>query len=280
MTRIQHKTFTLIYCCLIFVIGLGLFWNAAAATVFKIITLEHRFAEEILPAILPLVGSDGTASAMQNNLIIRTNTANMTEIEQIIRSLDMPRQHLKITVNRNQNQSANDSSGQFSSNKRVGNIVIKNGKTQTIRDGVALDLEHQQSRSNISNTQFIQVTAGEKAFISVGQSVPYTQEWIHLTKQYASIQRISEFVTIDIGFAIRPRTIGNQIELEVTPRFSQLNKNRVIDFETFTTTIRTNRGEWINLASLMHENNDITRAIFRWQTNHESSNSQFSIKVE
>lgn len=281
MTNMQNKTAVLIQCCLIFIANICLVWSVHAATEFKIITLQHRFAEEILPVIRPLVGDNGTASAMQNNLIIRTSPANMAEIEQIISTLDTARQNLKITVNRNQNLSASGSSADVSGRKRIGNVTIESASgRQIIRDGVALNIENQQRKSNIANTQYIQVIDGEKAFISVGQSIPYTQEWVALTQRYVSVQRTTQFVTIDTGFAVRPRTIGNQVELEITPRFSQLNQRGIIDFETLTTVIRTNRGEWVDLANIMQQKDDVSRAIFNWQTNYQASSSQLLIKVE
>ncbi len=281
MKNMQNKVSTFIYGCLIFILGICLAWHAGAASEFKIITLQHRFAEEILPAIRPLVGNDGTATAMQNNLIIRTSPANMAEIEQIISTLDTARQNLKITVDRNKNSSFSGNSAEVSGRKRIGDVAIETGGSRRIiRDGVAINIENQQSRSNISNTQFIQVIDGEKAFISVGQSIPYTQEWVALTQRYVTVQRTTQFVTIDTGFAVRPRTIGNQIELEITPRFSQLNQRGAIDFETLTTIIRTKRGEWVDLAGIMQQKDNVSQAILNWQTNYESANSQLLIKVE
>jgi len=281
MTNMQNKTAVLIQCCLIFIISICLTWHAKAATEFKIITLQHRFAEEILPVIRPLVGDNGTASAMQNNLIIRTSPSNMAEIEHIISTLDTARQNLKITVNRNKSLNTNESSAAVTGRKRIGNVAVETGGSRrVIRDGIALNIENQQSRSNIGNTQFIQVLDGENAFISVGQSIPYTQEWVSLTQRYMNVQRTTQFVTIDAGFAVRPRAIGNQVELEITPRFSQLNQGGTIDFETLTTTIRANRGEWVDLANIMQQKDDVSRAILNWQTNYQTTNSQLLIKVE
>lgn len=130
MTSIKHSA--LIHSGLIFIIGLCLAWHAGAVTEFKIITLQHRFAEEILPAVQPLVGSDGTVSAMQNNLVVRTIAANMAEIEQIIRTLDTARQNLKITVSRNQNLDAHRNSLEVSGRKRIGNVTIESSNNRRI----------------------------------------------------------------------------------------------------------------------------------------------------
>ena len=280
MKNIKHQSSTIIYCCLIF-ISLCSPMRASAATEFKIITLQHRFAEDILPAILPLIGNEGTASAMQNNLIIRTSPGNMAEIEQIITTLDTARQNLKITINRNKSLSLNGNAAEVSGRKRIGNTTIETTNSRRIiRNGVALNIENQQSRSNISNTQFIQVMDGRDAFISVGQSIPFTSEWINLTQRYVSVQRTTEFIDIDTGFAVRPRIIGDLIELEVTPRFSQMNQSGNIDFETLTTTIRAQRGEWVDLGEIMQQKDEVSRAIFSWNNNNQSSNSQLLIKVD
>jgi len=281
MMNTPYQTSRLFRLCLIFITCFCLGRHAEAATEFKIITLQHRFAEDILPAIQPLVGSGGTASAMQNNLIIRTSTENMTEIEQLISTLDTARQNLKITVNRNKSTNADKSNANMTIRKRIGNIVVETDSRQrTVRDGASLNVENRQVRSNSLNSQFIQVIDGEKAFISVGQSIPYTQEWVSLTHRYISTQRTTEFIAIDTGFAVRPRTTGNLVELEITPRFSQLNQRGTIDFETLTTTIRASRGEWVDLAGIMLNKDDVSRAILSWQSDSQSSDGQLFIKVE
>lgn len=253
---------------------------------FKIITLQHRFAEDILPVIKPLVGSQGTVTAMQNNLIIRTDSSNMVEIEQIIASLDTVRQNLKITVNRQSNLSSDKSNTEISARKQIGNVAIgtsnypNNTNARNTKDSVAINIENNQSKTSSNSNQFIQVSDGERAFIYVGQFIPYTQEWITLTRRYLSVQRTTEFIEINTGFAVRPRSIGNQIELEITPRFSQLNQNGFIDFEALTTVVRVNRGEWVDIGGIMQQKDEVSRAIMNWQTSHQSSNNQLLVHIE
>lgn len=266
-------------------LALVLTWHAHAATEFKIISLQHRFANDLLPVIQPLVGEEGTVSAMQNNLIIRANPKNMAEIEQIISTLDTPRQNLKITVSRNSSQSLQRNNTAISGRKRIGNVTVETGEfsggsRRVMRDGVAVNIESQRNSSNTNNQQFIQVLDGEKAFISVGQSIPYTQEWISLAGRYVHTRRTTELISIDTGFAVRPRAIGDLIELEVTPRFSQINQGGAIEFETLSTVIRSKRGEWLDLGSIMQQKDDVSQAILSWQSNDLSSSSQLLIKVE
>ncbi|MDI1299166.1 secretin N-terminal domain-containing protein [Methylotenera sp.] len=255
--------------------------NALAATEFKIIDLQHHFAEDILPIIQPLVGSDGTATGMQNHLIIRASPEKMIEIEQIISTLDVERQNLKITVSHQNNSQTNDDNLVVSGRKRIGNVTIGTNKyPRSAADGVQLDIESNQSSVRSNGNQFINVMDGERAFIRVGQSVPYTQEWVTLTRRYASIQHTTEFVDISTGFSVRPRSIGNQIELEITPRIAQLKQNRVIDFEELSTIVRVNRGEWLDLGGTMQQKDEVSRTILSKQNGQQSQGNGLSIRVE
>ena len=72
--------------------------NTWAETEFKIITLQHLFARDLLPIIEPMVGADGAANGMNNQLIVRANPERMREIEATVASLDVARVNRKITV--------------------------------------------------------------------------------------------------------------------------------------------------------------------------------------
>lgn len=260
---------------------LALHLQANAASDFKIITLQHRFAEDILPTIQPLLTQNGTISAMQNHLIIRTTPKNMTEIEQIIARLDIPRQNLKITVRRQIIQNASDLDTNIAVRKRIGNVEISNSERQkNISNGARIHVQDSQSRNQNHTDQFINISDGERAFIRVGQSVPFTREWISLTSHYLGVQRTTEFTDVDTGFAVRPRSIGNQIELEITPRIAKLNQNGFVDFEELSTILRVKRGEWIDLGGTMTHKDDVSRAILSWKNNHESEKNHLSIRVD
>lgn len=254
---------------------------SAAALEFKIITLHHRFAEDLLPVIQPIVGNEGTATAMQNNLIIRTSPEKMAEIEQLVANLDSPRQNLRITVNRQNSSLSARSSIEAGGNKRIGKTVISNGSYPPRQnDSVRIGIENNQNINSSNSSQFLQVLDGESAFISVGQSIPYTSEWMTLTQRYISVQRSTEFADISTGFAVRPRSVGNQVELEITPRFAQLNQRGFIDFDTLKTVIRADRGVWINISGIMQENDEVSRAILHSQTGGQSLNNQLLIRVD
>lgn len=262
-------------CCILFAT------QSFAASEFKIITLQHRFAEDLLPTIQPLVGADGTVSGIQNQLIIRATPEKMAEIEQVIATLDVARQNLKIIVSRQNNQQIERDSVNVSGRKRIGNVEIGTRRfPRNAADGLQVDIDSNQSITRNSSLQYINVVDGERAFIHVGESVPFTQEWVTLTRRYTSVQRTTEFVDVTTGFAVRPRSIGNQIELEITPRIAKLNQSGFIDFEELSTVVRVKRGEWLDLGGIMQQKDDVSRAILSKQNSSQTLNNQLLIQVE
>lgn len=252
-----------------------------AASDFKIFTLQHRFAEEVLPTIQAVVGNRGTASAIQNQLIVRTDSKTMAEVEQTIATLDTVRENFTISVKRQNSFAGSSRNSSIRGRTRIGNATIQTGNDARIgRDGIQIGIEDNQTNSQQSSQQFIRVTDGAPAYISVGESIPYTNEWILLTRRYAVRQISTEFVDISTGFTVRARSIGNQIELEITPTFSRLQQDGRIEFEQLSSTVRVQRGEWVNIGGIMQDKDEVSRAILASGSGQSYQNSQILIRVE
>lgn len=259
----------------------GITLLATAANEFKIITLQHRFAEDLLPTIQPMVGADGTVSGIQNQLIVRASAERMAEIEQLVATLDVERQNLRITVSNQGSQQFQNRDISVQGRKRFGNVEISNSRLpRNAPEVVQIGIDDRQTASTSNSNQFLTVADGQRAFITVGQAVPFTQEWVVLTRRYASVQRTTDFVDVSTGFAVRPRTIGNQIELEITPRIAKLNQGGYIDFDELSTVVRVRKGEWLDIGGLMQQKDDVSRAILSRQSGNQSQNSQLSIRVD
>ena len=273
--KIIITKFILFIFCTVFAV------QSIAAGDFKIITLQHRFAQDLIPTIQPLVGSEGSVTGIQNQLIIRTSTERMAEIEQLVSTLDVERQNLRITVSNQNNQQYQNKDISVQGRKRFGNVEIGTTRpSKNSREDVQVGIDDSQSNSTSSSNQFLTVADGERAFIKVGQSVPFTQEWMTLTRRYASVQRTTDFMDVSTGFAVRPRTIGNQVELEITPRIAKLNQSGFIDFNELSTVVRVSKGEWLDIGGLMQQKDDVSRAILSRQSGSQIQNNQLSIRVD
>jgi hypothetical protein len=99
-------------------------------------------------------------------------------------------------------------------------------------------------------------------------------------RRYVSVQRTTEFVDITTGFAVRARSIGNEVEVEITPRIAKLNQQGFIDFEELSTVIRVNKGEWFDLGGTMQQNDEVSRAILSKQNNSQSQDNHLEIRID
>lgn len=251
--------------------------SAFAQTELRVFTLQHHFAKDLYSVITPLVGQDGTVTGVNNQLIVRATPAQLQEIEAVIAAMDVPRVNRKITVASNRNQQSTYNNTELSGNVNIGNVTIGNRQA---RQGASVDITRQQNQSMQNSQQFIQVVDGQRAFIQVGKLVPFTQDWLLITKRYTQNTRTTDWLEVSTGFAVSPRTIGNQVEVEITPRITNLNSRQTIDFETLTTVVRVNLGEWVNIGQTMQQRDDVSRKILGAQSGTFEDKSNLSIRVD
>lgn len=250
-----------------------------AATEFKIIQLQHRFADDLLPIIAPMVGADGTANGMGNHLILRATPERMREIEAAVQQLDAARVNRRITVKTNNNIQTQREGVNARGKIKMGKVIIGNDRRVRTNSGNII-IENSSSRTTRNSSQFLNVLDGERAFIRVGQIVPFTQEWVTITRRYIQIDQTTDWHEISTGFAVRPLTIGNQVTLEITPRIAKLNSQGYIDFEELSTTVRVSLGEWVDLGSTMQQRDDVSRKILGYRNSSSYQDSGLMIKVD
>lgn len=253
--------------------------SAQAESELKIITLQHRFADDLLPTITPMVGEDGTATGLRNQLILRASPERIREIEIIVKQLDTARENRRITVNRNANQNSQNSRIDANGTVQIGEVTIGNNRRAKPNSG-NIYIEETTRTTQQSSSQFLNVLDGERAFIRVGQYVTFTQEWIILTSRFTQVEQFTDWQEVSTGFAVRPRTIGNQVELEITPRIARLDRQGTIDFEELTTTLRVQLGEWVDIGSTMQNHDEVSRKILGVSSNASSNQSGLTIKVD
>lgn len=254
-------------------------FSAFAETEFKIFTLQHRFASDLLPTINPMVGTDGTASGIDNQLIIRTQPERMREIEATVAKLDAARANRKISVNTSNNLQSQHERVEVTGSRKIGKVTVSNDR-RAKPGSSGIDIENSSSNTNQNSQQFINVLDGERAFIRVGQIVPFTQEWVTISRRYILVDRFTDWREVTTGFAVRPRTVGNNVELEITPRIAKPNNQGFIDFEELTTVINTTLGNWVDIGGTMQQNDEISRKILGLQSGASQKTSYLSVKVD
>ena len=265
---------------ILLLLGLNCFsLSAFAETEFKIFTLQHRFASDLLPIVEPMVGADGTANGIDNQLIIRAQPERMREIEAIVAQMDAARVNRKISVNTSNSLQTQSERIEANGKVKLGKVTVGNDRRAKPNTG-NIDIENSSSNIKQNSNQFINVLDGERAFIRVGQIVPFSQEWVTITRRYIQVDRFTDWREVTTGFAVRPRTINNTVELEITPRIARLNNQGYIDFEELTTVIRTPLGSWVDIGGTMQQNDEVSRKILGLQSSSGQQNSNLSVKVD
>ena len=250
-----------------------------AESEFKIFTLQHHFANDLLPTISQMVGADGVATGTNNQLIVRAVPERMREIEQMITQLDTEKINRKISVRTSNDVQTQNNRVEATGATKVGKVTVSNDSRTKANSG-RVELENSSSNMNQSSNQFINVLDGERAFIRVGQIVPFTEEWVTITGRYVQMERFTDWREISTGFAVRPRTVGNQVELEITPRIAKPNNQGFIDFEELTTTMRVSLGNWVDIGGTMQNNDEVSRKILGLQRTSSQQNSNLIVKVD
>lgn len=251
----------------------------AAQTELRMITLQHRFGEELLPIVQPMVGPDGTANAMNNLLIIRAAPDRLAEIEQVVAGLDTARRNIRIEVSHGSMHEQDSSELSVSGRGRIDDAEVVVGNPRHRSSG---RIVMQRGGSSVSRqgSQFLTVLDGAEGFIEVGKSVPYTHQWVAFTERYASSGQTIEFRDITTGFVVNPRYIGNEVEVEITPRIATPGNGGHIDFEALATRVRVKPGEWLDLGGTMQSRDEVSSAILGSRSDNASATSSLMIKVD
>jgi len=95
----------------------------------RVMTLKHRLAEEMVPAVRPLLAPGESVSGMDSRLIVRAAPQTFAQIEHLLAEIDRPRRNLRISVRHTgESERMQDSHG-VSGDMRRGNtrIVVTNG---------------------------------------------------------------------------------------------------------------------------------------------------------
>jgi len=205
---------------------LALGTSLGAENALEIITLRHRTAEQVLPALRPLLEPGALLTGQRSELIVRTSPANLADLRLALEALDRPLRRLQISVRFDESREA--ALGRLEASGRVGS------------GGSRFDLKAQESRTASGERidQRVQVLEGSRAVIYSGQSRPVRQR-IH-TPGGVIPQEITVVHDQATGFTVVPHFSGKGVRLEIAGQSGAQHG---------ATTVEVGLGEWIHLGS-------------------------------
>lgn len=245
----------------------------AAELDFRMIPLQHRFPQDILPAVQRVVGPEGSVSAMDYHLVVRATPEDMAVVEALVERLDAIQRNMHVTISHEEHPADMDVNGNYT----VNDVDVAQMAGEGENEPASIELH---STDMHTGKRFLTVQDGEQIFICINKQTALNPQWEELITQYLTEEQtvaLDEFAT---GFAVRFRYISNEIEVEVTPRIVRQYDFHDIDFEDISSIFRVERGQWLDLNEVMWNHDQVSREILFQHQYAGSRNKPLQIKVD
>jgi len=238
-------------------------WSALACAQerVEVITLKYRTAEQVIPIVQPLVGSDGAVTGMQNKLIVRTSPERLAQIKQVLASIDAQPKRLMITVRQNTTREAlRQEAGVYgTAGGERGRVTLPEspgGADARVEVGsgdnrVGAKVTSTRDLEEQGDVQHVQVLEGNSAYIRVGQSVPYRGRTVYRdARGNTVVEDSTSYRDVTSGFYVLPRVSGDQVTLEISPQQNTLGERGAVNVQQASTTLSGRLGEWLELGGI------------------------------
>jgi hypothetical protein len=224
--------------------------QASSQNALEIIPLRHRTAEQVLPALRPLMEPGATLTGQGTQLIVRTSPGNLDELKRALEVLDRPARRLQILVRLDDTlDAARQETG------ASGRISSERGARVEVRARVG-------SRTGAERVdQRVQVLEGSRAFIYTGQSTPILDGSV--THETAS------------GFEAIPRLTGGGVLIEIAQR-----RDSPVQRQALSTTVSGRLGEWLDVGGAIESAARNDRGIAAARSSQSAQTRRVWLKVE
>ena len=263
----------------------------ADATTVEVITLRYRTADEVIPILRPFVGREGTISGMRDQLIVRTNPSNLSQIKKILVRIDTGPRQLMITVR--QNITRNQLEREMAAS---GKVTIGDNVSITVRDQGSVGtgaVDHNGGKDTVrargqsaaryegnSDIQQIRVTEGTQAFIRTGSSVPVPERTIVRDSGGVRVIGSTYYRDLTSGFYVLPRLVEGKVILEISPQRETMKQEGTIQFQTAATRIMGRLGEWMEIGEIERFSSERKTEVVAGDKGGSSERYGIFVKVE
>ncbi|MFP4079589.1 MAG: hypothetical protein ACLFTM_03000 [Ectothiorhodospira sp.] len=230
----------------------GLILPAAAAPVTRVLPLEHRPAEELLPLLRPLMGSGEVLTGQGFRLVVRAHPDTLAELEAVIRALDTEPARLRIHV-------------------RWGE---RSGDT---RDGRRITTRREE------DVRSLQVLEGQSALVRTQQTLPRGTARLVPVPGGMAVEPHLGRQRLESGFLVTPRLMpSGQVRLAIRsvrerpdPAGGGRSRGQAVE-----TTISAPLGEWIPLSTLHQETAGDGRRVLRTRPPERRREQDLHLRIE
>jgi type II secretory pathway component GspD/PulD (secretin) len=226
--------------------------GSSAAQELQVIELRYRLADDIVPALQPLLEPGGVISGMDAVLFVRTSPANLEQIRQAVAMLDRRPRQLLLSVG--QGTAEDDRGAAVRGTATIGNDDVQVGVNRPPGDDTAVSVYARQGmqRTDLRNVSSIRALEGTETFIAIGQSAPITTTQVSPGWPGSTVVQTTEYRDASTGFYATARLSGDVVTLEVSPqqqRIGGLASDRRIETAGVTTRVSGRLGEWMQVGA-------------------------------
>jgi len=248
--------------------------GAAAQGALEVIPLRHRTAEQVLPALRPLLEPGAVLTGQGSQLIVRTSERNLAELRRALQAIDTPQRRLVILVRF-------DSAGASASS-----ALETRGSVSTDRSRVVIRATGESGALEERVDQRIQVLEGARAFISTAETRPLQEGTVVRTPGGTIASRTTVIQEASSGFEVVPRLSGSTVMLDIAPQretFAPAGSGLPpgsVQGQRLATTVSGPLGEWIDLGGTAGAGTQDERGVLSARSARSSGERRIWVKVE
>ena len=261
----------------------------------KVVQLQHRSADEVLPLIRPLLSDGEVASGMGDQLILSTSPEKLAQIKQILASFDRAPRRLRISVMQDVDQATLARMREVSGRVRLGNSARldvpgsgnQNGLNVQLQQGgdtLNARIEDRDSQNKDHKTQKVSVLEGGRAYIRVGQTVPIPQRQIIQHPWGTEVVEQTQYQDVSSGFYVSPRIRGDNVTLDISTQNDSLGNMQgnypVQNVQRSATTVSGRLGEWMEMGGVSQHQESRNDSLSSRSSSSTDDNRNIFIKVE
>ena len=249
--------------------------NAAPTT--EVVPLGYNMAENIIPAIQPMLQSNERVSAYGNQLLIRAEPQRIDEIKALVAQLDTQPSRLMISV-ANSGSSSGSSGGyrvDGSIDTGPADIIIGNPDGR----GNSARIINRRTYGSNDGVRQIMASEGYPVLIQGGQSVPITTR---TTNVYGQVIEQTQYQDVTQGFYATVQLSGDMATITLSANNNRLNNRRqgVIDVQQADTVVTAPLGQWVSVGGLDDATSGRDSDVGRRISTQRSDSGSIRLKVD
>ncbi|HEX9207988.1 MAG TPA: secretin N-terminal domain-containing protein [Steroidobacteraceae bacterium] len=256
---------------------------AARADSLETLTLQHRLAEDLIPILQPLVPASAAITGAGNVLLVRADEATLAQVRAAVAALDRAPRQLLITVGQVTALDSSDRGVRGSGTVSAGNVQVGVNQPPQAPPGAQVVLRGSTTQDRIQGVSSVRALEGYEAYVTVGQSRPFTSSAVMGTPHGGTVvSQSTAYRDVQSGFYATPRLSGDRVTLDISPVQQQVTPGRhdSVSTQSVTTTVSGRLGEWIELGGTSTNRDGTGTGLVTWGTRSELTQYSAWVKVE